>query len=234
MRPLGTYRLHTRTPPHVAPSARASAAASTSGLPLHVGCPSKPTATSSIPTRDAMATPFHWLKPQCTTSYPMAANGMVGNWSSVHLVSCMASTSTSARSSQSVTRSTRARMELTFQVASRMATGYGRRYSARGAARVKPSCSYNAIAGALSTSTCDIAVLRALLGGPGHQRRAQRARVASRRCAVGDAHRRHTRPAGSVRRRGDRPRPTAASPRVAKTTSPSTTAVSTSTGTSRS
>ena len=32
----------------------------------------------------------------------------------------MASTSTSARPSQSVTRSTRARIELTFQVASRM------------------------------------------------------------------------------------------------------------------
>jgi len=32
------------------------------------GCPSKPTATSSMPTRDAIATPFHWLCPVCTTS----------------------------------------------------------------------------------------------------------------------------------------------------------------------
>ena len=62
MRPLGTYRLHTRTPPHVAPSALASDASS------HVGCPSKPTVTSSMPTRDAIATPFHWLNPLCTTS----------------------------------------------------------------------------------------------------------------------------------------------------------------------
>src|SRR4051812_15129530 len=118
------YRLHTWTPSHVAPSARASATASTSGLSPHVGCPSKPTWTSSIPTRDAIATPFHWLKPQCTTSYPIAANGIVGNWSSAHLVSCIASTSTSARSSQAVTRSTRARMLLTFQVARRTASAY--------------------------------------------------------------------------------------------------------------
>ena len=51
--------------------------------------------------------------------YEIAANGMVGNWSSAHLVSCIASTSTSARCSQSVTRSTRARIEFTFHVATR-------------------------------------------------------------------------------------------------------------------
>ena len=44
---------------------------------------------------------------------------MVGNCSSLHLVSCMASTSTSARSNQPVTRSMRERMEFTFQVAMR-------------------------------------------------------------------------------------------------------------------
>ncbi len=67
MRPLGTYRLHTRTPAQVAASARASALASVPSL-LHDGWPSKPTWTSSRPTRDAIATPFHWLNPQCTTS----------------------------------------------------------------------------------------------------------------------------------------------------------------------
>jgi hypothetical protein len=46
---------------------------------------------------------------------------MVGNWSSAHLVSCMASTSISARAIQSTTRSTRARIEFTFHVANRMA-----------------------------------------------------------------------------------------------------------------
>src|SRR5215217_5258357 len=49
----------------------------------------------------------------------MAANGISGNWSSRHLVSCSARTSTSRRSSQAATRSARDRMELTFQVASR-------------------------------------------------------------------------------------------------------------------
>src|SRR6185437_9404936 len=44
---------------------------------------------------------------------------MVGNCSSEHLVSCMASTSTSPRSSQSSTRGSRVRIELTFQVARR-------------------------------------------------------------------------------------------------------------------
>ena len=68
----------------------------------------------------------------------------------------MASTSTSARSSQSVTRSTRARIELTFQVASRM--GYRLRrvdVLATPVLRcVKPIDSYSVIAAALSASTC--------------------------------------------------------------------------------
>ena len=37
--------------------------ASASGLALHVGWPSKPTSMSCSPTRDAMATLFHWLSP---------------------------------------------------------------------------------------------------------------------------------------------------------------------------
>ena len=44
--------------------ARASAAA---GSP-QLGIPSKPTRTSSIPTRDTMATPFHWDSPWWATS----------------------------------------------------------------------------------------------------------------------------------------------------------------------
>src|SRR5699024_9767907 len=48
---------------------------------------------------------------------------------SLHLVSCMASTSTSERSNQDTTRSRRARIELTFQVAKRMEPVY---YPSRG------------------------------------------------------------------------------------------------------
>src|SRR6476661_1754758 len=49
----------------------------------------------------------------------MALKTISGNWSSRHLVSCRATTSTSLRSSQAATRSARERMELTFQVAIR-------------------------------------------------------------------------------------------------------------------
>ena len=44
--------------------ARASGAA---GSP-QPGMPSKPTWTSARPTREAMATPFHWLRPWWATS----------------------------------------------------------------------------------------------------------------------------------------------------------------------
>src|SRR5687768_9534077 len=50
----------------------------------------------------------------------MALNIISGNWSSRHLVSCRARTSTSLRSNQAATRSARLRIELTFQVARRM------------------------------------------------------------------------------------------------------------------
>lgn len=75
----------------------------------------------SRPTRDAIATPFHWLRPTCATSYPSSRNRSYGNCSSLHLVSCIASTSTSDRWSQSRIRSVRARTEFTFQVAMRTA-----------------------------------------------------------------------------------------------------------------
>src|SRR3954451_949894 len=81
--------------------------------------PGKPISTSSIPTRDRIATPFHCEWPTCATSYPRALNIISGNWSSRHLVSCRATTSTSLRSSQAATRSARLRMEFTFQVARR-------------------------------------------------------------------------------------------------------------------
>src|SRR3712207_6927989 len=50
-----SYRLHTRTPPHVAPSARASV---TSSSPQH-GWPGKPTSTSSMPIRDRIRSEEH-------------------------------------------------------------------------------------------------------------------------------------------------------------------------------
>src|SRR5919199_1352272 len=54
LRPFGTYRLHTRTPPHVAPSARAS---STGGAPP-TGIPREPCCTPVRATRGAAATPL--------------------------------------------------------------------------------------------------------------------------------------------------------------------------------
>ena len=53
-----------RTPPQVAPIARDSAA---TGSP-HPGMSAKPTSTSSSPTRDSSATPFHWLSPATAMS----------------------------------------------------------------------------------------------------------------------------------------------------------------------
>ena len=82
--------------------------------------PGKLVSTDSIGERLAMATPFHWLKPCSASSYPASSNGAAGNCSGLHLISCIASTSTSSRTIQSTTRSTRVRIELTFQVAMRM------------------------------------------------------------------------------------------------------------------
>src|SRR5690625_1652676 len=84
--------------------------------------PAKPTATSSMGSRETTATPFHWLNPWWATSKPASWKGSAGNWSSRHLVSWIASTSVPDRSRKASTRSSRARMELTFQVAIRMAS----------------------------------------------------------------------------------------------------------------
>ena len=95
--------------------ARASAA---TGSPKP-GIPSKPTCTSSSPTRLTIATPFHWLVPAAATSYPRDWSPISGSWSSRALVSWRASTSTSWRCRNASTRSMRDRSELTFQVAMR-------------------------------------------------------------------------------------------------------------------
>ena len=54
-------------PPQVAPIARASCTASLPFLPK-TGWSMKVRSTSSSPTREAIATPFHWLSPKCATS----------------------------------------------------------------------------------------------------------------------------------------------------------------------
>ena len=64
LRPLGMYSDQTRIPPTLAPIARASLSI---GSP-HPGIPSNPTSMWVRPTRDAMATPFHWLNPTWATS----------------------------------------------------------------------------------------------------------------------------------------------------------------------
>src|SRR5262245_29632292 len=72
-----------------------------------------------MPTRDRMATPFHWLCPWETDSYPRPENASDGNASSGSFVSCRHTTSGWAYSSHSSTRGWRALSELTFQVAMR-------------------------------------------------------------------------------------------------------------------
>src|SRR5699024_927748 len=95
-----------------------------SGGSPNAGIPAKPVSTSVMPTREAMATPFHCERPCWATSYPSSVNGSIGNWSSRHLVSCMARTSTSWASSHAATRSIRRRMEFTFQLAIRTVATY--------------------------------------------------------------------------------------------------------------
>ena len=62
-RPLGMYRLHTRTPAQTALIALASV---TAGSP-NGGNPGMPICTSSRPTRDSTATPFHCEVPWWAT-----------------------------------------------------------------------------------------------------------------------------------------------------------------------
>ena len=61
MRPFGTYTETTRIPPQSADTARASGW----GKP---GAPASPTTTSSSPTRERIATPFHVGSPASATS----------------------------------------------------------------------------------------------------------------------------------------------------------------------
>src|SRR5713101_6407250 len=72
-----------------------------------------------MPTRDRIATPFHWLWPWWTDSYPSPENARLGNASSASFVSWRHNTSGCAYTSHSSTRSWRAFSELTFQVAIR-------------------------------------------------------------------------------------------------------------------
>ena len=60
LRPFGTYTLVTCTPPQRAPMSRVSVSGSRWAA--------KPGMGSSMPTRDRMATPFHWPEPWCTVS----------------------------------------------------------------------------------------------------------------------------------------------------------------------
>ena len=174
MRPLGTYRLHTRTPPHVAPIARASASVVPRGLPVEADLD----VVEADPRRDRHAVPLV-VPDSARRRSRVRRTACVGNCASVHLVSCIASTSTSARASQSVTRSTRERIELTFQVASRTRLDPSRRRSASGGGRRSPSTRTSVIAAALSASTCDVGAGRAAVDAPGQQRRAHRAAEAA-------------------------------------------------------
>ncbi len=61
MRPFGTYTETTRTPAQVAATARASWC----GKP---GPPGSPATTSSSPTRERIATPFHDASPCAATA----------------------------------------------------------------------------------------------------------------------------------------------------------------------
>src|SRR5262245_20485229 len=104
-------------PPQVAPTARASAC----GNP---GWSTKPRWTSARPTRERMATPFQRPSPRWTASYSRrrtSSPNTSSNSASLIFVSCRQTTSGRRWSSQSSRRGRRARAELTFQVASRMA-----------------------------------------------------------------------------------------------------------------
>src|SRR4051794_38083484 len=70
--------------------------------------------------RDRTATPFHLPSPAETTVYPRALISASGKPSGATLVSCRQTTSGFVESSQASTRGSLARIELTFQVASRM------------------------------------------------------------------------------------------------------------------
>ena len=84
------------------------------------GCPGKPTWTSSSPTRDTTATPFHCDVPYVRDLVP-EGHEAIGRGTGRPDTSSPAwrARRRRPRSTQSTTRSTRARMEFTFQVAIR-------------------------------------------------------------------------------------------------------------------
>jgi hypothetical protein len=115
---LGTYTDHTRIPPQVAATARASGL----GKP---GAPAKPRTTSSKPTREQMATPFHCTSPCSASSYPRRPSSSESssvNAVSLSLVSCRHTTSGCRWSSHGSNLGTRCLTEFTFQVAIRTPT----------------------------------------------------------------------------------------------------------------
>src|SRR6476659_8975734 len=105
-------------PAQVAATARASGC----GNP---GASASPVVTSSRPTRDRIATPFHAVSPWAANSYPRAARSAPSSSasaSSASFVSWRQTTSGRRSSSHGTSRGMRCLMELTFQVA--MRTGY--------------------------------------------------------------------------------------------------------------
>src|SRR3954451_13473229 len=102
-------------PPQVAATARASGCGET-------GAPSRPAATSSRPTRERIATPFHVGSPCVATAYPRLGSSprsRSANAAAPSFVSCRHTTSGRRSSSHGSSRGTRCLTELTFQVAIR-------------------------------------------------------------------------------------------------------------------
>src|SRR3954453_14469004 len=130
-------------PSHVAAIARASGW----GNP---GAPASPGVTSSSPTFDRIATPFHAGSPWAAVSCPRRSSSScrsAASASSASLVSCRQTTSGERSSSQGSRRGTRCLIEFTFQVAIRTRPPYPprigrrRRPKAHGAVRVNRTVS---------------------------------------------------------------------------------------------
>src|SRR5205823_7031333 len=86
------------------------------------GAPGTPIATSSTPTRERIATPFHCGEPFSASSYPRPLSSSprsASNASSVSFVSCRQTISGRRSSSQGSRRGTRCLTEFTFHVATR-------------------------------------------------------------------------------------------------------------------
>src|SRR5690606_33938994 len=87
-----------------------------SGKPITSG---RSVTTSSMPTRERIATPFQRPSPRWTASYPRSARSVYGNCSSEILVSCRQSTSGFITCSHTLMRGIRLGREFTFQVTMR-------------------------------------------------------------------------------------------------------------------